>query len=135
MPWIIGAIVLVLVLMFGTIQIQHANNGKIAAERDAVKVDRDAAYTANKSLSASIDGVKARCDAAQKQFEDMQKNDAKRIAAAKKTIEDMNKKTAAQKATIDKLVAIANSAETNNANCENARLILDDLANYQLRSH
>ena len=116
--YVILAVGIAFLAMFGTIKYQSARNATITVERDE-------AVTANKALAASIDGVRKECqDATAK----LKTADAKRQAATKKAKADSDKLTAAQKDVIAKLAAQAADPAPQTDECKAAKAVLHQYA-------
>ena len=119
--YLIAAVALVMGLLGTSTLVSHSNAKRYQAERDQ-------AYTVNKGLADSLDGIKADCRKTQTTLDSLRAADARRKAASKAALEQANKLATAQRDVVDKLIAQSQTAENSNANCENARVIGDALA-------
>ena len=118
MLYVILAIGIAFLAMFGALKVEDS-------QRKAAVAQRDEAVTANKALAASIDGVRKECqDATAK----LKTADAKRQAATKKAKADSDKLTAAQKDVIAKLAAQAADPAPQTDECKAAMAVLHQYA-------
>ena len=118
MLYVILAIGIAFLAMFGALKVEDS-------QRKAAVAQRDEAVTANKALAASIDGVRKECqDATAK----IKADEAKKQAAAKKAKTDADKLSAAQKDVIAKLAAQAADPTPQTDECKTAKAILHQYA-------
>jgi len=118
MLYVILAIGIAFLAMFGALKVEDA-------QLKAAVAQRDEAVTANKALAESIDGVRKECqDATAK----IKAGEAKKQAAAKKAKTDADKLSAAQKDVIAKLAAQAADPTPQTDECKTAKGVLHQYA-------
>lgn len=122
MIYVIGAVGIVILALFGTVKYQALENKHIAAQREQ-------AVQANKELTASIQGVRDSCKAATDKMRAIEAADAKRKAAVAKRAAEADAKGAQQQPKIDAMVERVMTAKVSTSNCTEATKILEDLAN------
>lgn len=118
MLYVIAAVGLAFLAMFGTIKYQSAHNATLTVERDR-------AVDANKSLAESIDDVRSQC---RKAIEDINKINVRKQTATKKAKADAEKLAAAQRDVIDKLAAMAADPSPQADECKAAKTVLHQYA-------
>jgi len=118
--WLIGAVGLAFVLLWGGVKIEHA--GKVAAQAEAEK-----ATSANAALAADCKGKIAARD---QLIKDLADNDTKRTAINRAALAATKKAQAAHQSAIERDKAAAKDATplTAQQECDAARATLRDYA-------
>lgn len=114
----IAAAAVAALLMFGTIKVQHANNERLASERDhAVQANKDLADDCRVKIEKLAGDIRTISAASVRRQKD-----------AKAKLAEVDKTAAAQREVIDKLIRESESAPTSPANCAAAETTLRKLA-------